>query len=167
MTKSEFDSLYTQEYPRIYRMCLGYASGDPHLAEEWTQDVFIRIWEHIGGFRGESQLSTWIYRVTVNTCLQNLRAARRRPERARDPEQISQKEDTTTLDREALATWEQRLQALYRCINDLNHTNRTIVLLELEGIPQKEIAEVTGLSHQAIRTRIHRIKAEIQNKLKP
>lgn len=70
------------------------------------------------------------------------------------------------MDREASATREQRLQALYRCINDLNHTNRTIVLLELEGMPQKEIAEVTGLSHQAIRTRIHRIKAEIQKKLK-
>ena len=167
MTTSEFDTLYAREYPRIFRMCIGYASGDTLLAEEWTQDVFIRIWEHIGGFRGESQLSTWIYRVTVNTCLQHLRASRRRPERARDPAQIPQSEDVTTQDSEAPATREHRLRALYQCINDMKPTNRTIILLELEGVAQKEIADVTGLSHQAVRTRIHRIKADISKKLKP
>ena len=53
------------------------------------------------------------------------------------------------------------LTGLYACINKLSKTNRAIIMLELEGLPQKEIAEIMGLKHEAIRTRIHRIKNEL------
>ncbi len=162
MTEKEFDSLYKKEHPRILRICRGYTSGDSLLAEEWAQEVFIRIWQHIHTFQGKSQLSTWIYRIAVNTCLQNLRTARRRREQPQDPERIPQAEDTGSAEMEEKAEKEERLRALYRYIDEMMPTNRTIILLELEGVPQKEIAEITGLSHQAIRTRMHRIKADIQ-----
>lgn len=165
MTHAEFNGFYKQEYARIFRICLGYTSGDRLLAEEWTQQVFIRIWEHISGFRGESKLSTWMYRVAVNTCLQNLRSAQRRKERPQDPALLSQSEAAAP-DPAKDEAREERLKLVFRYAEQMTPTNRTILLLALEGIPQKEISGVTGLSHQAVRTRLHRIKADIQKQWK-
>jgi RNA polymerase sigma-70 factor (ECF subfamily) len=165
MTHAEFDSLYKKEYGRMFRVCLGYASGDREKAREWTQQVFIRIWEHIANFRGDSKLSTWMYRVAVNTCLQNLRTARRRKERPLDPTLLpdSGAGEAGAGPEEPL---EDRLKRVYRYAEGLTPTNRTILLLALEGVPQKEIAGITGLSHQAVRTRFHRIKADVKKQRK-
>lgn len=56
---------------------------------------------------------------------------------------------------------EQQLEQLYQCIHNLSATNRSIILLVLEGLPQIEISEIIGIRHEAIRTRIHRIKDQL------
>lgn len=149
--EEQFEQIYHESYPKVIGLCLGYMGGNEDLAKDVAQEVFIKVWENLKTFRNESALSTWIYRITVNTCLQELRKKQHLPlnmdiedEPSGDP--IAQ---------------ELRYQSMYSCINALPVENRSIILLELEDIPQVEIAEIMGMTHQAIRTRIRRIKVQL------
>ena len=64
-------------------------------------------------------------------------------------------------DAESAQEKEKQFQEMYRCIDTLSPTNKAIILMELEALPQKEIAQVMGVNHEAIRTRIHRIKNQL------
>ena len=155
MQRNQFQKIYKEHYPKVIRLCLGYCHGDEMTAKDLTQDVFIKVWEHIDDFRNESSLSTWIYRITVNTCLLNIRQAKKRRASNKLPSNLEDELE------EAHTTKQSQLEQLYDCISKLNMENKAIILLELEGLPQKEIASITGLSHEAIRVRIHRIKIQL------
>ncbi|GGZ88995.1 RNA polymerase sigma factor [Algibacter mikhailovii] len=153
--QSKFDIIYNSNYPKVHRLCLGYTNGDEALAKDITQDVFIKVWENLGTFRNESSLPTWIYRITVNTCLMSLRKKK--------PVDISSHLNVLQSTEDAVQEEDKsnKIKQLYSCINTLNSHGKSIILLELEGLPQKEIADVMGMSHEAIRVRIHRIKEKL------
>jgi RNA polymerase sigma-70 factor (ECF subfamily) len=154
--ESKFDKIYRDNYPKVIRLCLGYVNGDSMLAKDLTQEVFIKVWEHLDSFRNESSLSTWIYRITVNTCLTSFRG-KRIVNISNNLQNLENEEYSESLaDDKSL-----KIKQLYSCINTLNQDNKSIILLELEGLPQKDIAEVMGLTHEAIRVRVHRIKNEL------
>src|SRR5437870_13324760 len=75
--RDAFQALYREHVGRVYALCLRL-SADAVRAEELTQDAFVRAWERLASFRGESAFSSWMYRLTVNVVLQERRAARRR-----------------------------------------------------------------------------------------
>lgn len=153
--ESEFDNLYNSNYPKVLRLCLGYTNGDDMLSKDLAQDVFIKVWENMEAFRNESSISTWIYRITVNTCLMSLR--HKKPvEISNHLNTLVSADDIPFEDQKAT-----QLEQLYKCINTLNSDGKSIILLELEGLPQKDIAEIMGLSHEAIRVRVHRIKDKL------
>jgi len=151
---SQFESMYQANYHKVVRVCKGYVNGDVALANDLTQEVFIKVWEHLHTFRNESSISTWIYRITVNTCLLELRKKKYMKASAH-LDRIAEAEEELT------STKENQLQRMHNCINKLPKESRSIVLLELEGLPQKEIAKVIGISHEAVRVRVHRIKQSL------
>jgi RNA polymerase sigma-70 factor (ECF subfamily) len=152
--KETFKEIYHSNYESVMRLCLGYLGGDKDEADDLTQEVFIKVWDNLNGFREESKVSTWIYRIAVNTCLARIRKSKKNI-RTDSIGDIGEIEQPSAVDREKM------FKSLYKCINRLSETNRAIILLELEGLPQKEIAEVIGIKHEAIRTRIHRIKNDL------
>jgi len=154
--ESSFDKIYNNNYTKVIRLCLGYVNGNVMLAKDLTQEVFIKVWENITSFREESNISTWIYRITVNTCLIYLRNNKKIKNTSDKIEHLKITDELSPLLDKGL-----KLKQLYTCINNLNKDNKTIILLELEGIPQKEISDIIGVSHEAIRVRIHRIKNEL------
>ena len=162
MTEQElhFKLLYEENYPKVMRLCLGYVGGNQELASDLTQEVFVKTWKNLKSFRQESNITTWIYRIAVNTCLMNLRKKKQNQQFASvDSEGITEESETSI--------WEERqYQEMYRCINTLGVTNKAIILMELEGLAQKDIAKVMGLKHEAIRTRIHRIKIQLSKCVK-
>ena len=151
----KYKELYTTHYAKVMRLCLGYVAGDQDLAKDLTQEIFIKIWENLESFRSESSISTWIYRISVNTCLSNLRAKKKisRAIAIDDVPEISEEHSN--------ADKAHQLALLYACIKKLSETNRAIILLVLEGLPHKEISDIIGIKHDAIRTRIHRIKSQL------
>lgn len=149
--KFHFEEIYQANYPRVIRMCRGYVNGDEQLAKDLAQEVFIKVWRCLASFRNESSIATWIYRITVNTCLLQLRK-KKYHNNTKALETYSEAEEEEGLSKE------KQLQMMYQCINTLSEENRGIILLELEGLPQKEIAAIMGFSHEAIRVRVHRIK---------
>ena len=159
-SKNHFKELYEANYPKVMRLCLGYVKGDEMLAKDLTQEVFMKVWEHMETFREAASISTWIYRIAVNTCLMALRD-RKKIQKTPQVETLSLPNVESNLDEK-----EAQLMQLQRCINKLPEASKTIILLELEGVPQKEISAITGISHEAIRVRIHRIKNNLTKCIK-
>lgn len=150
--ETQFKALYSAYSPRIHRLCLGY-TGDTMMADDLLQEIFIKVWQNYEKFRGESQISTWIYRIAMNTCLQHLRT---------DKSKYNTNIDKTIILREAETDEkEQQIQLLYRCINELSEPDRVIITLLLEEVPYNEIAEVAGISEGNLRVKIHRIKQQL------
>jgi len=154
--ETDFHQIYTANYPKVISLCLGYVKGNEFLAKDLAQEVFVKVWQNLPHFRQQSKISTWIYRITVNTCLQELRK-KKYLDLTMD---IAQETTSNTIE------IEDQFQQMYKCINSLSPENRSIILLELEEVPQTEIAEIIGISHAAIRTRIHRIKEQLSNCVK-
>jgi RNA polymerase sigma-70 factor (ECF subfamily) len=152
MDSPTFAAIFDQYKEKAYRLCLGY-SGDADIARDLLQESFIKVWQHFEEFRHEAALSTWIYRITVNTCLGHLRNAERsRTDRLkRHHEEIAEVPD----ERDA------QLELLHQCIGELEEQDRIIISLVLESIPQKEIATITGISEGNVRVKIHRIKDKL------
>ena len=155
MTELDFKKIYDDNYSKIMRLCMGYVGGHSDKAKDLTQEVFIKVWNNLSSFRQDSQVSTWIYRIAINTCLMNLRKKK--------PLDLMENNLSTgeSENSEEQFEKEKRFKKMYACIHKLGATNKAIILMELEGLPQKEIAEVMGLNHEAIRTRIHRIKNQL------
>ena len=122
-------------------------------ADDLLQEVFIKVWENLEKFRGESQISTWIYRIAVNTCLLHLRSNKKQTKV--NVEDFGSKISDETNEKEA------QIQLLYKCISELNETDRLIITLLLEEVPYPEIAEVTSISEGNLRVKIHRIKQQL------
>ena len=154
-TRKEFENLYRQHYQKVLRLCLGYVSGDKDLAQDLLQESFIKVWEHWDNFKGTSSRSTWLYRITVNTCLQELRMHKKYK---KAPEETLKNYEATE---ETSLKKEKQFSQLYACMSKLNKENQTILLLELEQIPQEEIAQIIGIKYNALRTRLNRIKSTL------
>lgn len=150
--EQEFRNLYRTYSPKIHRLCLGY-TGDSMLADDLLQEVFIKVWQHYDKFRGDSQISTWLYRIAVNTCLQYLRADKSKHNTTIDKLQFRYDEADTEK--------EQQIQLLYKCISELAETDRLIITLLMEEVPYPEIAAATAISEGNLRVKIHRIKQQL------
>lgn len=150
-----FEEIYNRYAPQIFRVCLGY-TNDADQARDLVQETFISVWKGLPGFKGKSQISTWIFRIATNHCLRALEVSKRMPG-AELPVNLAETFEEPQ---------EDKLNFLYRCIAELEETDRIIISLELEGLPQAEIAEVVGLSNGNVRVKIHRIKEKLAQKFK-
>ncbi|OKS85009.1 RNA polymerase sigma factor [Mucilaginibacter polytrichastri] len=150
-----FEEIYNRYAPQIFRVCLGY-TNDADQARDLVQETFISVWKGLPGFKGKSQISTWIFRIATNHCLRALEVSKRMPG-AELPANLTEIYDEPQ---------EDKLNFLYRCIAELEETDRIIISLELEGLPQTEIAAVVGLSNGNVRVKIHRIKEKLAQKIK-
>ncbi|MDM1066203.1 RNA polymerase sigma factor [Myroides odoratimimus] len=153
--KETFESLYEQYWQRIYRLALGYVN-DTDWAKDIAQETFVNVWNQLPKFRADSGYGTWIYRITVNICLRQIERSKKvMPDESKIRHSKSVEEEYK----------ETNTQKLYQAISELTEINRIIISLTLEGVDQKQIADVTGLTHANVRTRVHRIKEELYQKL--
>ena len=143
----EFEELYNVYSPKVFRLCLGYVN-DKDQAKDLTQETFIRVWQSLDKFRNESSVGTWIFRIASNICLRQIDRSSKMI-KTEVPFQLEDKKE------EHLS---EQLEILYKCIATLEETERLIISLVLEDLPQKEIAAITGISEGNLRVKIHRIK---------
>lgn len=148
-----FTEIYTKHAPQVLRMCMAYTDNEAQ-AEDFMQETFVKVWQNIRQFRGESKISTWIYRIAINTCLGHLRS----------PKNAAPSELKNTFDREddcGGISKELDIQQLYRAIHQLSEADRLIISMVLEEIPYDEIAASLNISEGNLRVKIHRIKQEL------
>jgi len=150
-----FEEIYSKYSPQIFRVCMGYIN-DYEQARDLTQETFISVWKNLSSFKNKSKISTWIFRIATNNCLRALEKSKRMV--------------TTELPYQLPAvheeTQEEKLVFLYNCIAELEETERIIISLVLEDLPQAEIAAIVGLSNVNIRVKVHRIKEKLAAKFK-
>jgi len=140
-----------QEYNRIIFKVISFYADEKATSNDLYQDVVLNLWKAFPNFRQDSQLSTWIYRIALNTCVSFLRKNSRRPTFVEiTPEIKAYNEENETL------------AELYACINQLGKLERALILLYLEDRPYKEIAEIMGITATNVSTKINRIKEKLK-----
>jgi RNA polymerase sigma-70 factor (ECF subfamily) len=150
--ETAFHEVYRAHVGRVYALCLRLA-GDRRDAEELTQDVFVRAWERLATFRGESAFGTWLHRLAVNTFLMARRTRIRRERR------VMPADDPATLERPAAEPPAGLRLDLERAIARLPEGAREVFLLyDVEGYGHKEIAAMLGIAAGTSKAQLFRAR---------
>ena len=148
-----FTQLVREHKSTIYAVCYMFSKYTDEI-DDLFQEILIRLWRGYDSFRAESDVRTWIYRVSLNCCLNVDKKKRRVGERVPLSVDIDPFEDT---DDRALQT-----KRLYARINRLGLVDRAIILLWLEGLSYEEIGAIVGISVKNVSCQRHRIKEELK-----
>jgi len=153
--KVAFEQLYRDNVGRVYALCFRMA-GTADLAEELAQDVFVRAWQKLGSFRGESAFSSWLHPLTVNVALSERRSRRRRVAR------VMTTDDLTEFERPGPPTRSDGPESgfdLERALATLPPGARAVfVLHDVEGYKHEEIARLTGVATGTSKAQLHRAR---------
>ena len=150
----EFTRLVKKHKTVVYTVCYMFA-GCREEAEDLFQDVLVRLWKGYDSFRGESDLKTWIYRVSLNTCMNGLKKKKKWKTShiplSFDVDFFGEISDRTL-----------QVRRLYDRINRLGLVDRALILLWLEGLSYEEIGAVIGISVKNVSFQLYRIKEELK-----
>jgi RNA polymerase sigma-70 factor (ECF subfamily) len=151
--KEYFAQLVKENKSTIYTVCYMFSRNEEEV-NDLFQETLINMWKGIDSFREESKISTWIYRVALNTCL--LQERKKKKEVQKVPLSMNvnffDDEDTSS----------QQVRQLHQRINKLGLVDRAIVMLWLEGTSYDEIGEVMGISAQNVGIKLFRIKEQLK-----
>jgi len=156
-----FEKLYRLHRNRIYALVWRLCGGDPALAEDLLQDAFIRAWQKLDTFRGESRFGTWLHRLSANVALSDRRSRVRRL--GRETELDVKVERKIAGDKDVYAG--QRMD-LEQAIARLPERARTVlVLFDIEGYSHAEIADMADMAVGSSKAQLHRARKLVREEL--
>lgn len=156
-----FESLIVKYESKIYNLCF-YLLKNKEDALDASQEVCIKIYRAINKFKGDSKFSTWIYRITYNTCLDYIK--KRKDELSFD-EIISTENGIESKTEGIIESRELKLE-LKRCILKLNNDFKSVIILrDIEGLSYQEIAEVLSIEVGTVKSRLNRAREALKNEL--
>ena len=168
----DFQVIYNDFHPKILNYMTNMVGVNE--ADDLTQEVFVKVSKALENFRGECKFSTWLYRIATNTAIDKMRTSS-----FQQDHELSGLDNSDEMEVKAVWTEEEPLSSeqllmqkeMYQCFMDyvknLPMNYRTIVVLsELEGFTNNEIAEILGLSLDVVKVRLHRGKTKLIQELK-
>ncbi len=172
-TEASVEALFERFHGKIYSLALSILKNDSD-AQEAAQDVFITVIRKVGTFKGDSALYSWIYRICVNSCLMRLRSRRRN-------ETVSIEEFMPVFTEEGMHAslvddWSKEVErnllnkelggVIQRYTDSLSEKYRVVfVLSDVEGLSNEETSEILGLSVPAVKSRLHRARLYLRERL--
>lgn len=158
-TRTEQDFLLlVQEHQGIIRkVCHLYGRNDADR-DDLYQEIVIQLWKAFGSYRGDAKISTWMYRIALNTAISNLRKQSRKVALS-FPEFIPKDEAETYEEK----LKEEKLQQMYTAIGRLTEVEKAIVMLYLEDKSYDEMEEILGIGNGALRVKMNRIKEKLRS----
>ena len=150
--EKEFAQIVREHKRRIYTVCYMFSKDADEVADLF-QEILINMWKGFPAFRGESTVSTWIWRVSLNTCI-NTSKKRRRMDTIPLNVNINPYED---VDEDAL-----QIRQLYERINRLGLVDRSIILMWLENLSYEEIGAILGISVKNVSVKLVRIREKLK-----
>ena len=153
MTEKEFEKMVREHKGTIYTVCYMFSQDKEEVADLF-QEILINLWKGSGTFRGESSLNSWIWKVSLNTCISSDRKKRRLPRQEPISMKIDLFEDRDTVSIQA--------NLLKDRISKLGPFDRAIVLLWLENLSYEEIGQIVGISTKNVSVRLVRIKEQLK-----
>ncbi|MCM1349008.1 MAG: sigma-70 family RNA polymerase sigma factor [Firmicutes bacterium] len=148
-----FTQILKQHDALIYKVCYMYAEDSDHLKDLY-QEVAANLWNGLEGFEGKSKVSTWVYRISLNTCITYFRKHGKHSATLRLDAAACDVEDTDS-DRTS------KLKFMYELIGQLGKIDKAIVMLWLDEHSYDEIAQVVGLSRANVASRLYRAKQKL------
>lgn len=166
---TDFNEVYEEFQPKILHYVARMTGIDE--AEDITQEIFQKISFALGDFKGESKLSTWIYRIATNTALDRLRSAAFKHSSEQDTFEDSVEDrnvwterSKTPLDQKFIR--KEMSECVWEYIEKLTYDHRTVIVLsQFEGFKNREIADILQISLDAVKIRLHRARASLKKLL--
>jgi RNA polymerase sigma-70 factor, ECF subfamily len=170
-----FNELVEVYSPRVYRL-VARMLGRREDAEDMAQEVFVQVFKGIGHFRGDSKLGTWIYRVAINLCKNRSKYLSRRHDDKQDAldavadhQPLHQAKGVTSgqINRPDQMVEGMQIEAIMRrCIAELDADFReALILRDVENLSYEEIIEITGVAEGTVKSRIHRARALLKQRV--
>ena len=160
MKEQKFNQIVKENSELIKRICR-YYNQNTQDQEDMYQEVLINIWRSLDKFRGESKLSTFIYRIAVNVSISYASKSFKQSKLYvnADTENIHEIIDEPYEDKEI------QIQQLHTALNTLSIIDKALISLVLEGLTMKEIANIIGITEPNVKVKIHRIKTHLKEEL--
>lgn len=157
--QQHFVKLIKENEGIIFKITLVYAFNEEDQKDLY-QEIVYQLWKSFDSFRGEAKVSTWMYRIALNTSITHLKKEKKKGDRVSIDTVLMNRIDQmdTILD--------DRIQLLYAHIKKLNSIEKGIVLLYLEGKNYEEIGTITGFTKSNVGTRLNRIKQKLKSQIK-
>ena len=158
MTRDEktelFNTILSEHSNLVYKVCRGYATDDDHLKDLY-QEVLANVWEGLESFGNRCRLSTWLYRVAINTCITDFRHTGRHTDGRVSIDDIKLELPDIPDDRL------RKIKLMYSLISSLDRADRALVMMWLDGQSYDEISAVTGISRNNVASRLHRLRIRL------
>ena len=173
--EAAFNELVRLYQAKIYRLVFRML-GDRAEAEDLAQEVFVTVFKSIDGFRGDSKLSTWLYRVATNHCKNRIKYLNRRARgQKKELDEIADRDaiESATMSTSAqvhrpddMATARQTESIVQQALGELPEDQRELVVLrDVENMTYEEIQSVTGLPEGTVKSRLHRARIALQKRV--
>lgn len=154
-----FAVLVNQHKNMVYSLALQMCK-DTMLAEELAQDVFVKVYEKLGEFKGQSKLSSWIYRITINWCYTKLRTKRNYEEVSFEDNHLTADDDLNGLEQ---LEHTERLESIRQALNELESMDAIVLtLFHFEEQSIEEIVQTTGFSKANVKVKLHRARKKLR-----
>ena len=171
--KAAFDELVLSHKDKVFNLCYWFI-GDYQEANDLAQDVFFKAFKALKSFRFESAFSTWIYRITVNTCKNRLNSLQYRLKKkfihfnntaAKNNPGVELADESSSPEGELWRKEKSRL--IQTAINSLSAEKKAVVVLrDIEGLSYEEISSVTGFNLGTVKSKLARARRDLREKLK-
>lgn len=169
---ASFEELISSHQQKVYNIALRMLTNEQD-AFDASQEVFLKVYKNLDKFQENSSFSTWLYRITTNTCLDFIRKHKDRKNDVSIDAQVEFDDGETSfqlkdkkVDVEEEVLKKERRQVLLEAISQLNPEHRKmIVLRELQGMSYQEIAEITGANIGTVKSKINRARISLKNSL--
>lgn len=170
-----FEAVFNKYSPKLYNVAQRIL-GEPADAAEVIQEVFLTVFRKAESFQGNSQFSTWLYRLTVNEALGRIRKSKNRSKEVGYEEYLPKFADDGHHTVRPVVDWSDTVEEQYAgqelrqllaaALNQLKPVDKSVVVLsDVEGMADREIAEILGLTVSAVKTRLHRARLFLRGKL--
>jgi RNA polymerase sigma-70 factor, ECF subfamily len=168
-----FDTLYKDHVELMYRFAYRLC-GEPEAAKDLVQETFLNAYRGIDRFRGDAQISTWLYTIASRACLRMRRRRKGAPERELSLDEFIPTSDgefhlqipIDGLSPEAALQNKQLREALDTAINQLPKKYKMVLVLrDMEGLSAKEVGAIMGLNERAVKSRLHRARLFVRREL--
>jgi RNA polymerase sigma factor (sigma-70 family) len=154
--KEAFLNIVTSNQGIIHKVCSIYCDTLDDR-KDLFQEIVAQLWRSYPSFRNESKVSTWMYRVSLNTAITHFKKNKRRPDQGQYDNNLMQIADDNYDE-----TFDDQLRMLHSAIAKLSGIEKSIILLYLEDKQYEEIAEIIGITQNYVRVKMNRIKGKLK-----
>jgi RNA polymerase sigma factor (sigma-70 family) len=144
----------------LFKICRIY-QYDPQDRDDLLQEIVLQLWTVFDLYRGESKITSWMYRVALNTAITFFKKQKRRPDGERLPESFDIPEDHA-----AASEKEEQLALFYKAVLQLGKVEKALIYLYMEDQPYEDIAAALGISQVNVRVRLNRVKNKLKDIIK-
>jgi len=158
--EKKFISLIDQHQGLIHKVCIMY-ENDPEVRNDLFQEIVFQLWKSFPTFRGEAKITTWMYRIALNTAISGFRKQTRNVKT----------EDLKELHYNISDAWaddrDEEMQRLQFAIRQLSEIERAMIMMALEEVTYEEIADTIGITQNNVRVRMNRIREKLKRLVCP